>query len=71
MLRLVFMVLAMLAAIAGTVLFMIDNRTQWLPAGVGNIGGTASFMISGMFWMLYGMSYRLLKRVPQNNEQFK
>ena len=56
--RVIFMAMAMLAAIAGTMLTMMENQTNWLPDNVGRISGVGCFMVSGLFWMLYAASFR-------------
>ena len=71
MLRLAFMALAMLAAISGTVLYMMNDNLAWMPQGVATIGGTACFMLSGMFWMLFGMSYRIQKQQHRRDKDIE
>lgn len=56
--RAIVTVLAMGSAIVGTMLAMIEHQTTLFPDNYAKIAALGFFMLSGMFWMLFGISYR-------------
>ena len=56
--RAIFTFLAMTFAIAGTLLAMLEHQITLFPDKIAQIASTGCFMFSGMFWMLFGISYR-------------
>lgn len=56
--RLFMFAIAMSLAICGTLVFMAGNQTELLSHNLARLIGTGLFMFSGLFWALYGMSFR-------------